>query len=100
MVFDRLRGAVVDQDIDFLRGDIENADAYALRTIRRHSARQEDSGDMEFSLQTQFVLSLRFVPQISEFFGISIYMYWNDHQPAHFHAKYAVTMKCRYASRR
>lgn len=27
------------------------------------------------------------MPQISEFFGIQIYMYWNDHQPAHFHAK-------------
>jgi hypothetical protein len=28
------------------------------------------------------------MPQISEFFGISIYMYWNDHQPPHFHARY------------
>ncbi|GAB4443384.1 MAG: DUF4160 domain-containing protein [Turneriella sp.] len=28
------------------------------------------------------------MPQISEFFGIRIYMYWNDNQPAHFHAKY------------
>lgn len=28
------------------------------------------------------------MPQISEFYGIQIYMYWNDHQPAHFHARY------------
>lgn len=24
--------------------------------------------------------------RLSEFFGISIYMYWADHGPAHFHA--------------
>lgn len=29
------------------------------------------------------------MPQISEFFGIQIYMYWHDHYPPHFHAKYA-----------
>jgi len=29
------------------------------------------------------------VPRISEFFGISIYMYWGDHGPPHFHARYA-----------
>ncbi|MCP9757434.1 DUF4160 domain-containing protein [Lacihabitans sp. CCS-44] len=28
------------------------------------------------------------MPQISAFFGILIYMYYNDHNPAHFHAKY------------
>ena len=28
------------------------------------------------------------MPCISEFFGIAIYMYYNDHQPAHFHAKH------------
>ncbi|MCQ2243388.1 MAG: DUF4160 domain-containing protein [Bacteroidaceae bacterium] len=28
------------------------------------------------------------MPQISEFYGISIYMYINDHQPPHFHVKY------------
>lgn len=28
------------------------------------------------------------MPRISEFFGIVIYMYYNDHQPAHFHAEY------------
>ena len=27
-------------------------------------------------------------PRISEFFGIQIYMYWNDHNPPHFHVKY------------
>lgn len=29
------------------------------------------------------------MPRISEFFGIVIYMYYNDHQPSHFHAEYA-----------
>lgn len=28
------------------------------------------------------------MPRISEFFGIVIYMYFNDHLPAHFHAEY------------
>lgn len=28
------------------------------------------------------------MPCISEFYGILIYLYWNDHQPPHFHAKY------------
>lgn len=28
------------------------------------------------------------MPQISSFFGILIYMYYNDHNPSHFHAKY------------
>jgi hypothetical protein len=29
------------------------------------------------------------MPCISEFYGILIYLYWDDHQPPHFHAKYA-----------
>ncbi|MEI8306394.1 MAG: DUF4160 domain-containing protein [Chloroflexales bacterium] len=29
------------------------------------------------------------MPQISAFFGIVIWMYYNDHQPRHFHAQYA-----------
>ena len=29
------------------------------------------------------------VPCISEFFGIAVYMYYNDHSPPHFHAQYA-----------
>ena len=29
------------------------------------------------------------MPRISEFFGISIHMYWRDHLPPHFHAVYA-----------
>lgn len=29
------------------------------------------------------------MPRISQFFGITIIMYYNDHLPAHFHAKYA-----------
>lgn len=29
------------------------------------------------------------MPRISEFFGITIAMYYNDHGPPHFHAKYA-----------
>ena len=28
------------------------------------------------------------MPVISRFFGIVIYMYWKDHSPPHFHAKY------------
>jgi hypothetical protein len=28
------------------------------------------------------------MPVISRFFGIVIYMYWRDHTPPHFHAKY------------
>ncbi len=29
------------------------------------------------------------MPRISEFYGIIIAMYYNDHLPAHFHARYA-----------
>jgi hypothetical protein len=29
------------------------------------------------------------VPRISAFYGIAIYMYWQDHEPAHFHAIYS-----------
>jgi hypothetical protein len=29
------------------------------------------------------------MPRISEFFGVVIYMYYNDHRPPHFHAEYA-----------
>jgi hypothetical protein len=29
------------------------------------------------------------LPKISEFFGIDIYMYFEDHPPPHFHAQYA-----------
>ncbi len=29
------------------------------------------------------------MPQVSNFLGIKIYMYYNEHYPAHFHAKYA-----------
>jgi len=28
------------------------------------------------------------MPRICYFLGISIYMYWSDHPPAHFHAVY------------
>lgn len=28
------------------------------------------------------------MPQVSTFFGIVIWMYYNDHQPPHFHAQY------------
>lgn len=28
------------------------------------------------------------MPQVSEFFGVVIYMYFNDHAPPHFHAEY------------
>jgi hypothetical protein len=29
------------------------------------------------------------MPRISEFFGIVIWMYYDDHPPPHFHAEYA-----------
>ncbi len=29
------------------------------------------------------------MPEISRFFGIVIKMFYNDHQPSHFHAEYA-----------
>ena len=29
------------------------------------------------------------MPRISSFYGISIWMYWKDHSPPHFHAEYA-----------
>ncbi len=29
------------------------------------------------------------MPTISEFYGLVIRMYWNDHPPPHFHAVYA-----------
>ncbi|MFN9208239.1 MAG: DUF4160 domain-containing protein, partial [Pseudanabaena sp.] len=28
------------------------------------------------------------MPVISRFLGIAIYIYWNDHFPPHYHAKY------------
>ena len=28
------------------------------------------------------------MPEISRFLGITIYMYWGDHGPPHFHARY------------
>jgi hypothetical protein len=28
------------------------------------------------------------MPVISRFFGIVVFMYWRDHAPPHFHAKY------------
>ena len=28
------------------------------------------------------------MPIICKYFGITIYMYWKDHSPPHFHAKY------------
>ena len=29
------------------------------------------------------------MPTLSSFYGIVIQMFWNDHAPAHFHARYA-----------
>lgn len=28
------------------------------------------------------------MPRVSEFFGVAIYFYFNDHPPPHFHAEY------------
>jgi len=35
------------------------------------------------------MLSDKSMPRVSAFFGIVIYMYYNDHMPPHFHAEYA-----------
>ena len=32
------------------------------------------------------------MPEISRFFGIVITMYWNDHNPPHFHARYGESL--------
>lgn len=29
------------------------------------------------------------MPEISRFFGVVVYMYYDDHAPPHFHAEYA-----------
>lgn len=29
------------------------------------------------------------MPRVSDFYGIAIYMYYNDHAPPHFHAEHA-----------
>lgn len=29
------------------------------------------------------------MPIVSEFFGIKIFMYWDEHNPPHFHAEYS-----------
>lgn len=34
-------------------------------------------------------ITISYMPRISEFYGIVIEMYWSDHNPPHFHAKYA-----------
>lgn len=31
------------------------------------------------------------MPEISRFFGMVITMYYNDHEPAHFHVRYGAT---------
>ncbi len=28
------------------------------------------------------------MPRISEFYGLQVYLYYNDHEPAHFHVRY------------
>lgn len=38
------------------------------------------------------------MPIISQFFGIKITIYWDDHQPPHFHAHYGEA-KARFAIR-
>jgi hypothetical protein len=46
------------------------------------------------------------MPEISRFFGIVIQMYWDDHNPPHFHAYYGgnealidITRLCLFAGR-
>ena len=38
---------------------------------------------------SQPFFTFRDMPRLSEFYGIAIYMYWQDHAPPHFHAFYA-----------
>jgi hypothetical protein len=28
------------------------------------------------------------VPRVAEFYGIAVYFFYNDHEPAHFHVRY------------
>jgi hypothetical protein len=34
------------------------------------------------------------MPRISQFYGVVIYMYFNDHLPSHFHASTAAMKPC------
>jgi Protein of unknown function (DUF2442)/Domain of unknown function (DUF4160) len=49
------------------------------------------SGESQRSLQQRIEqrLGRMPMPQICEFFGVGIYMYYNDHRPPHLHALYA-----------
>ena len=40
-------------------------------------------------LATYFIIGGKDMPEISSFYGIVIYMYFNEHNPPHFHVKYA-----------
>jgi hypothetical protein len=35
-----------------------------------------------------------FMPTISEFFGVKIFLYYGDHNPPHFHAEYSGEEAC------
>jgi hypothetical protein len=41
------------------------------------------------ALALRSIAGTRKMPEISRFFGVVIDMYFNDHNPAHFHASYA-----------
>ena len=65
--------------------------------IRRPDPRQHATTPAELRLRGPGSTLLRsddsishccVVPKISEFFGIAIYMYYDDHAPPHFHARY------------
>lgn len=46
---------------------------------------------VERAIRWRVVLGWRYarlVPEVSRFFGITIRVYYNDHEPAHFHASY------------
>lgn len=82
----------------------------AAATHRRSSYRGRVVGDQDYTLRppktpgrnsplpcrraidaAELVRAARhdpFVPRISQFYGIAIYMYFTDHPPAHFHAQY------------
>jgi len=37
---------------------------------------------------TSTINNFKYVPVLSRFLGITISMYWNDHLPPHYHARY------------
>ena len=43
---------------------------------------------MDCMVAFSFKMYILLMPIISRFFGIMVFMYWREHAPPHFHAKY------------